>query len=363
MTPTQLARFLNSSMDGSCPTTALEVRPDIGKHQSIELFLKREDRLDDIGSGHKCRKLHYLREVIQQQRADVLITAGSLPSGQCVAVAAAARRLGLRSRVIYLGDVQVQPHEAAGHYLYASALASRVDWFERRPWGDVDELLQQAAADELMTGSTPFIVFPGISEWPATLGSVELGLQVFLQLSEYPSSMGMTHIVALAGTGATCLGLWTASEALKAGWIVHGICMGSSVIEKRRRLTEIANRHANHFGIPLDDFDRLRLHEFDWSGMYATPSVFELEAMQRVLLNYQLPLDPNYMIKAFLGFEELVQSGEIAAGDRVVLIHSGGSLDFVAGTPAAKDWLQARLKGRSSSHSWLPHTSGWTAHA
>lgn len=342
MTPLELATRLggcNAQFRSVDTVTPLQARRDISHDLGVELLIKREDRLDDVGSGHKWRKLAFLRETIVDSGADVLITAGSLPSGQCVAVAALACRLGLESRLIYLGDIQQRPACAAGHYLYASQLATRIEWFERTPWSEVEGLLKRAAASEIQAGKHPFIISPGIPEWPAGLGSIELGLQLFEQLNRLDQPHHRTHVVALAGTGGTCIGLSIASEALGAGWAVHGICMGSSASEKWKHMARLADEQVRFLGLSSGDLRGLHLHEFDWSGPYAMPSEFELATMRRALEHYLLPLDPNYMVKAFAGAEALTRSGVFSKGDRVILVHSGGSVDFVAGTPLASEWL------------------------
>src|SRR6266480_1885295 len=80
--------------------TPLEYREDISRDLGVALFLKREDRIDDLGCGNKLRKLGYIFADAIQKRATVLVTAGSLPSNQCKAVAAFAARHNLRAHVI-----------------------------------------------------------------------------------------------------------------------------------------------------------------------------------------------------------------------------------------------------------------------
>lgn len=341
MKPSQLKSLLWRWNDAAALETMLERRQDFSERYGVDFFFKREDRIDDLGSGHKRRRLQYLRGALLREGVDVLITAGSLPSGQCVAVSAAARAWGLRSRLIYLGDLQARPDEPAGNYLNATLLASRTDWFERTAWDQVDTILNRVAEEERLSGAIPMVIAPGIPTWPAPLGSVELGLQIFEQLQALPDPERQIHILALAGTGGTCAGLIAASEVLGADWIIHGICMRAQSESARATLNSAIAICERWLEIDLSGVFNFRLHSFPWSGAYACPSAFELEGMMRLIRDNQLPLDPNYMIKVVLGFEELVASGEIKRGDRVVVVYSGGSGDFVAGTPLARDWLSS----------------------
>ncbi len=325
------------------PVTPLELRNDIGARHGIELFLKRDDRIDDVGSGHKKRKLDYLSAEVRRQGVDLLLTAGSLPSGQCVAVAAAARAWGIRSHLIYLGDIQQRPSEASGHYLQATALADRVEWFERLPWHGAEAVLERLANEARNAGARPMIVRPGISDGLGTLGSVELGLQIHTQLQGYGEHGRPTHLIALAGSGGTCAGLAAASTLLGAGWSVQGICIGALNEDDTAVTSKAAARLVERLGGDANAGANLRLHRFGWGGAYADPSAFELEGIWRYLREHRLPLDPNYMIKVLLGFEDLAASGSIEVGARVVVIHSGGTVDFLSGTPRARDWFAQRL--------------------
>lgn len=342
MTPKELEKKLRIWNPMPPLVTPLQARQDMGDPLGIELLLKREDHIDDLGSGHKKRKLNYLHQLVVREGFDVLITAGSLPSGQCVAVAAAARAWGIRSRLIYLGDIQRKPDEPSGNYLNATLLADRVDWFESTGWHHVDFILSRIEQEEQSAGAKPFVVAPGIPVWPAILGSVELGLQLFEQLKELPEFCGETHILALAGTGGTCAGLRVASALLKARWRIHGICMHKNAHEVLARIDAAVAKCAHDLSVDLMGGGVISLHELAWGGVYGSPSEFELESMLRLLRDHGLPLDPNYMLKVFLGFESLVANNTIKGGDRVVVVHSGGSVDFVAGTPRARTWLSQK---------------------
>src|SRR4051812_37598220 len=77
---------------GALPTP-VEHLPSLGSQLGIKLFLKREDRIDDLGCGNKVRKLSYVFADAVMKKATVLLTAGSVPSNQCKAVAALAPRV------------------------------------------------------------------------------------------------------------------------------------------------------------------------------------------------------------------------------------------------------------------------------
>ena len=68
----------------------LDPAPSLGSELGVDLLVKREDRLDDLGCGHKTRKLAHVLAHARAQGATALVTAASVPSSQAVMVAASA---------------------------------------------------------------------------------------------------------------------------------------------------------------------------------------------------------------------------------------------------------------------------------
>ncbi|KRV46483.1 hypothetical protein AQ490_11330 [Wenjunlia vitaminophila] len=320
--------------------TPLQYRPDLGADLGVRVLVKREDLLDDLASGHKARKLAHAVARARRRGADTLVTGGSLPSGQCVAVAAFARRYGLRSHLVYSGDQQVRPHRPNGAYLLALLLADEVTWHERTPWQRNAELLRAACAEEARRGGRPFAVPPGVTVWPGLLGSVELGLELADQLGTGADVVpGPIHLVAPAGSGGTCLGLAVAARLLGLPWRVHGICVGGSRTSVTAEVAALRRQAVRRLGRQNLTDTPVEVHA-DWLGAgYDRPTAAELRVLAEAVRRYRLPLDPTYMLRAFLGLLGLVRAGTIPRGALVVLVHTGGNLGLFAGCPALNDWL------------------------
>jgi len=303
-------------------------------------LLKREDLFDDLGCGHKARKLGYVLADALRKSATVLLSVGSRPSSQCVAVAAAARRTGLRAHLVYCGDHQARPAHPHGSYALMSLLGPAVTWFERSPWEESAKRMASVAEAERERGEVPYAIAAGVSRWPGLAGSVELGLELGAQLEE---PWRETSIVAAAGSGGTCVGLALAAHLSGLPWRVRGICIGGdadAVAAEARSLAAEAGE-----GIDLADvrLPSLRFHGGALGLGYDRSTDAELETMRGAIRDYGLVLDPNYMTKAFVGLRQLIAEGEIAAGSRVVLVHSGGSLGVHDPGPAAADWYRRAL--------------------
>jgi 1-aminocyclopropane-1-carboxylate deaminase/D-cysteine desulfhydrase-like pyridoxal-dependent ACC family enzyme len=322
--------------------TPLDESPAIGAELGLDFAVKREDLTDDLGCGHKLRKLAHVAADAQAHGASVLVTAGSLPSSQCVAVAAAAQRLGIRAHLVYCGDEQVKPTVPSGSYLLALLLGPTITWHERTPWTEVPTLLADAAAREAAAGAVPYVIPPGLDTWPGIRGSVELGLELADQLSRTAGGADGAHIVAPAGSGATCLGLSVAARLLGLRWTVHGMCIGGTAAGVAANIARLRGEAVRRIGDVVADV-AVVVHAGSLGAGYDRPTGAELELMRAMVRRHQLVLDPNYLVKTYRGLLLGLESGVFAAGDRVVLVHTGGSLGLFADSPALTAWYRTAL--------------------
>lgn len=334
-------------------STALELREDMSRELGVEVYLKREDRTDDLGCGHKLRKLSY--EVAEAQRcgANVLITAGSLPSNQCKAVALVCARLGLGAHLVYGGDHQSKPDLAQGNYLLALLSGAKITWHERSSWSDANAWLIEAESQERMLGRKPYVISSGISDGPGLWGSIELGFELAAQL--HSAGQSACDIVAVAGSGGTCLGLAIAAKLLEKPWYITGVCIGELADQVAARCGQYIRRFNVSTGLSLEISDTLQFSDCARGKGYDSPEIAELNAASFVMKQYGLLFDLNYMIKAYLGLKEHIVSGAMRSKS-VVLIHSGGQIGVF---DAAQSW---RL-GYDGRYLAVPGTLGPNASA
>lgn len=342
-------------VDGPTP---LEQRDDIGSDLGIRVFLKREDKADDLGCGHKLRKLSYLMADALALGSDVLVTAGSLPSNQCKAVAAWAPRHNLRAHLVFGGDHQYRPPVAHGNYLLTSLLLATVTWHERSPWSSIDRLLGEAAEAERRNGSCPYVIGSGASQWPGLLGSVELGFEMAAQLDA--KDVDSCHLVAVAGSGGTCLGLAIAAGVLGRSWAVTGVCVAEGAAQVMQRCRAMQADFARRTGLAVPIEGILDFTEAARGNGYDLPTPQELEAVAMAVRRYGLLLDPNYMIKAYLGLRSLVASSLLRA-DSAVLIHSGGQFGVFDSGGAWVRWHRSTYWPQLACDNTLPTSQGMPA--
>lgn len=305
----------------------------------IELHMKREDRIDDLGCGSKVRKIAHELAAAAALGAQVIVTSGSAQSNQCKAVAAYAPRAGMRAHLVYGGDEQRRPEVPTGNYLLTGLMRPTVTWFDRWPWARMAEKVLEVAAAHERAGERPYVIGPGGSSWPSLLGPVELGRELVGQMAERGRRRG--HIVAVAGTGETCVGLALASAMARAAWTVHGIVIAGDAAARERTEAALVALWRERGRIPVEP-DRVRFHGFAAGGGYDRHAPDELDFAAGLARDHGLLFDPNYMAKAARGLVGLVERGAIARGEVVVLLHSGGSHGLFADTPDLRGWAADR---------------------
>lgn len=318
-----LPEGLAESLAGARPVglwpTPLEERGELGLELGVDLAFKREDRIDDLGGGHKVRKLAFMLPEMEAQGATVLLTAGSLPSTQAVAVARLARRLGLRAHVVYLGDEQTRPAAPSGAYLQTLLAGPDVTWFERRPWVQAGDALREVERMERDRGERPFIIEPGCSNAGGLTGSLALGIELAGQLPPDPR-----HLIVPVGSGGALIGLVAAATLLGRPWTVHGICVATDARATAAGLGALWEGLGRWVPGPLPK-ERIMLHDMALCGGYGRTTPGLLAEARRLAACHGVLFDPIYLTKAWLGLRELVSRAVITQGANVVFVHTGGT--------------------------------------
>jgi len=75
---------------------------------------------------------------------------------------------------------------------------------------------------------------------------------------------------------------------------------------------------------PGDLMSRLDINAEAHCGGYAKWTPKLIEFIQAFYKEYAIPLDPIYTGKMMMGLTEMISSGQIAEGSRVLAIHTGG---------------------------------------
>jgi len=293
----------------------------------VEIWAKREDCNSGLAyGGNKVRKLEYLAAEALETGCDTLVSIGGVQSNHTRQVAAVAARLGL-------GCVLVQEHWVdwpdAVYDKVGNILLSRIMGAEVRldPGGfdiGIRPSWEEALASIEGRGGKPYAIPAGASDHP--LGG--LGFARWAdEVAEQERELGVFFdtIVVCAVTGSTHAGMIAGFAAQSQPRRVLGIDGSATVEQTRAQIARIARQTADAIGLgrELRDDEVVLLDEWH-AGTYGIPDERTIEAIRLCARLEGMLTDPVYEGKSMAALIDLVSSGRIEPGSRVLYAHLGG---------------------------------------
>ena len=293
----------------------------------VEIWAKREDCNAGLAyGGNKTRKLEYLAAEALAQRCDTLVSIGGVQSNHTRQVAAVAAKLGL-------GCVLVQEHwvdwHDPGYDKVGNILLSRIMGADVRldPGGfdiGIRPSWEEALESVRERGGKPYAIPAGASDHP--LGG--LGFARWAQeVAEQEADLGVFFdtVITCSVTGSTQAGMIAGFALQDSERTVLGIDGSATVEQTWNQVARIARQTAEAIGLgrELRDEEIVLLDEWH-AGTYGIPDEKTIEAIRVCARLEGMLTDPVYEGKSMAALIELVQSGRIPAGSRVLYAHLGG---------------------------------------
>jgi 1-aminocyclopropane-1-carboxylate deaminase len=293
----------------------------------VEIWAKREDCNSGLAyGGNKVRKLEYLAADALAQGCDTLVSIGGVQSNHTRQVAAVAAHLGL-------GCVLVQEHwvdwpdvvyDRVGNILLSRLMGADVrldaagfDIGIRRSWEEAVESVEAA-------GGKPYPIPAGASDHPlGGLGFARWADEVAAQ--EKTLGVFFDTVVVCSVTGSTQAGMIAGFALQERPRRVLGIDGSATVEQTREQIARIARSTAEAVGLPrpLADEEIVLLDEWH-AGTYGIPDGKTVEAIRLCARLEGVLTDPVYEGKSMAALVDLVGSGRIEPGSRVLYAHLGG---------------------------------------
>lgn len=284
-----------------------------------ELWIKRDDQTGLAGGGNKTRKLEYLAAAARAEGAGTLITGGAPQSNHCRQTAAAAARLGLRA-VLVLGG---PPVAATGNLLLDQLLGAELVWAGDEPR---DRVMQATLERERAAGRKPYLIPYG--------GSNPIGASAYVAAVEELAAQLQTldlppfdRIVFASSSGGTHAGLALGARALDMPSQVLGISVDKPELElKGEIVARLAGETAAFLGLDYTfGAADIQADAGYLGGGYGVMGAPEAEAIRLLARTEGILLDPVYTARAAAGLIDLIRSGAITRGERVLFWHTGGA--------------------------------------
>ena len=293
----------------------------------VEICAKREDCNSGLAyGGNKVRKLEYLAAEALERGCDTLVSIGGVQSNHTRQVAAVAARLGL-------GCILVQEHwvdwpdpvyDRVGNILLSRIMCAEVrldpggfDIGIRPSW-------EEALASVEERGGNPYAIPAGASDHP--LGG--LGFARWAQeVADREQELGVFFdtVITCSVTGSTQAGMIAGFALQETERKVLGIDGSATLEQTWNQIARIARQTADAIGLgrELRDDEIVLLDEWH-AGTYGIPDAKTIEAIRLCARLEGVLTDPVYEGKSIAALVDLVRSGRIPSGSRVLYAHLGG---------------------------------------
>jgi 1-aminocyclopropane-1-carboxylate deaminase len=293
----------------------------------VEIWAKREDCNAGLAfGGNKTRKLEYLVADAVAEGCDTLVSVGGVQSNHTRQVAAVAARLGLRAVLVQERWVPWfdSVYDKVGNILLSRIMGADVrlskagfDIGIRPSW---EEALESVRAE----GGKPYAIPAGGSDHPlGGLGFARWAQEVREQ--EHTLGVSFDTIVVCSVTGSTQAGMIAGFADDGIPRRVLGIDASATVERTREQITRIAQSTADTIGLGRQlGRDEIILLDGWHAGRYGVPDDRTLDAIRLCASLEGILTDPVYEGKSMAALIDLVRTGEIGPGSRVLYAHLGG---------------------------------------
>lgn len=274
----------------------------------IDLWIKRDDLIPQYLGGNKVRKnLKILSGC--KNKPDVIITNGGAESNHARVVALMGAQLGCKVHLVLHGK-EPSTSSAAGNSFFYRAAEAETHFVESH---NIAPTIKKLESDALMKGLT-VLVIPGGGHSAAGVAAYTAAI------NELPFEPD--YIVHASGTGGTQAGLLQGVESKNWATQVVGISVARTA---KRGIDEITKL------LPLDfPRDKVIFYDDYRFGGYEQVNDELVQFVRKAIRDEGIPLDLTYTGKAMFGLHQLVATGEVEQGSKVVFWHTGGLLNLTS---------------------------------
>jgi D-cysteine desulfhydrase len=300
------------------PTPLLKLER-LSTELGVELWVKRDDLTGLLETGNKIRKLEYLIGEALAQRADTLITCGTLQSNCCRAVSAVAARLGLKAMLALKG---VPPPEYDGNLLLDRLLGAEVRYCTDEEWEKVDQVMQEMAGRARAAGGTPYVIPESGATVVGALGYFSCGQEIAQQVRHGAPEFDTIAITAFSGGSQAGLLMAKQLTGLQAEIVSVPIAWEAERV--RSYVTDVIEQARRRWSLAVQVPDEIRLLDGYQGAGRAEVAPEDLAMVLRVARREGVVLDPVYTAKAFGGLLDHIRRQPGSLGRRICFIHTGG---------------------------------------
>ncbi len=311
--------------------TPLHKLENISRDLDVELYIKRDDLTGFGTGGNKLRKLDYLVKDAIDQGCNTLLTYGGYQTNHGRLTAAAAARYGMKCVLILNG---APPKEATGNLILDRMMGAEVVFMDTSSIeGDADFAEKSALLKEKATkavierykkqGDKVYSIPVG--------GSNDVGAAGYIrcvgEMAEQLKAMDVEpdYVISPYGSMGTYAGITVGMKYYDLKGKLIGIAVSPKeeavIMEGLDYINRIAEKYETGLSFTRD--------ELNVDTGYVGPGYNISDEATRAACYYMaskeaIILDFCYTGKVFTGLLDMIKSGKIAKGSKIVFVHTGG---------------------------------------
>ncbi|MBS9717294.1 D-cysteine desulfhydrase [Pseudohalocynthiibacter aestuariivivens] len=290
-----------------------------------EIWIKRDDCTGLSTGGNKTRKLEFLMAEAELEGADMVMTQGATQSNHARQTAAFAAKMGMACHIL------LEDRTGSNNANYNNNGNVLLDHLhgattEKCSGGlDMNAEMEKVADQFRAKGKKVYTIPGGGSNPTGALGYVNCALEMLCQFNE--RGLKIDHIVHATGSAGTQAGLITGLKATNAQIPLLGIGVRAPRLKQEENVYKLACATAEKLDCPGVVAREDVVANTDYVGEgYGIPTESGLEAIRIFAELESILLDPVYSAKGAAGFIDLIRKGHFKKGERVVFLHTGGSV-------------------------------------
>lgn len=298
-------------IDLAIKPTPVQFLRKVSAEYGFDLYIKRDDLTELLGSGNKIRKLEYLMGDALKQGATTIFTSGGLQSNHARATAYVSRKLGLKP-VLFLRKGEKVLN---GNLLLDMLFGAEIVEVSSEEYENIDEIFLEYKKEKEKRGEKVYIIPEGGSNALGALGYFNM----VMELKDQIDVESFEAIVCAVGSGGTIAGISAALSFLGYRVPVIGVNVTTKnadyFVEKVKKIVKDMGK----LGVEAKE-PRFEIVDSFRGPAYAVPSDEDVNVIKEIATKEAIVLDPVYTSKAFRGTLEMFRS----SGKRILFVHTGG---------------------------------------
>jgi L-cysteate sulfo-lyase len=297
-----------------------------------EIWIKRDDCTVVATGGNKVRKLEWLIGEARAQGATHIVTQGAVQSNHVRQTAAVARKYGMTCTALleHRIDTNDRDYLSSGNVLLDKLFGCKIEY--RKGGLDMNAEAERKGAELRAEGEAVYVIPGGGSNPVGALGYVSCAQELVQQADE--TGLKIDRIVTATGSAGTHAGLVVGLEGMNARIPVLGIGVRLPKDRQEANVYRLACATADYIGMRTSIPRESIVANCDYVGEgYGIPTAGMGEAVRMLAQEEGILLDPVYSGKAMAGMIDLIRKGELAKGETIVFLHTGGAVGLFGYTP------------------------------